>query len=122
MAASKRAHGKARPKTGRNKRAKPPAAALRARKDHVRRASAPNGIAHAPKTLAGNIGYVMLPLDAAMATAQTMVRCTRPFVEFPLRAVHARTPSDIWRMQMRLLNDVVGESLLATRRLLTLTA
>ena len=118
MAASKRAQKKARPANGRNKRPKPRAAALRAQRDHVRR----NGTVRGSQHVARTVSYVMLPVNTVVATAQTMVSCSRPFVEFPLRAVQARTPSDVWRAHARFLQDVVSESLLATRRFLTLTA
>jgi hypothetical protein len=119
MAASKRSQKKARPASARNKRAKPRAVPLRTAKDHVRSNSAASpGPRHAART----IGYGMLPAHAMMATAQTLVRCSRPFAEFPLRAAQARTPSEVWHAHARFLHDVVSEGLLATRRLLTLTA
>jgi len=119
MAASKRTQKKARPANGRNKRAKPRAVALRASKDHVRS----NGAAasRSPR-VARTVGYVMLPAHAVIAAAQTMVRCSRPFAEFPLRAVQARTPSEVWRAHAYFLQDVFSEGLLATKRFLTLTA
>jgi hypothetical protein len=118
MAASKRAQKKARPANGRNKRPKPRAAALRAQKDHVRSNGVVRGQQHAARTL----GYAMLPVNTVVAAAQTMVRCSRPFAEYPLRAAQARTPSEVWRVHARFVQDVVSESLLATRRFLTLTA
>jgi hypothetical protein len=118
MAASKRTQKKARAANGRSKRPKSRAAALHAQRDHVRR----NGTARGPHRTARSVGYAMLPASTVMAAVQTMVRCSRPFAEFPLRAVQARTPSDIFRAHVRLLQDVVSESLLATKRFLTLTA
>jgi hypothetical protein len=118
MAASKRTQKKSRPANGRNKRPKPRAAALRAQGDHVRR----NGAARGSQRMARTVSYAMLPASTVVATVQTMVRCSRPFAEFPLRAVQARTPLDVFRVHARFLQDVISESLLATRRFLTLTA
>jgi hypothetical protein len=119
MASSKRAHRKARPVKGR-KQAKPRAAALRARKDHVRRNGA--APARAPERLARTVSYVMLPVSTVVATAETMVRCSRPFAELPLRAARARTPSEMWSIHARFVQDVVSEGLAATQRFLRLAA
>ncbi len=49
-----------------------------------------------------------------------MVRCSRPFAELPLRAARARTPSEMWSVHARFVQDVVSEGLLATKRFWTL--
>jgi hypothetical protein len=71
--------------------------------------------------VARTVSFATLPIDTFMATAETMVRCSRPFAEYPLRAAQARTPSEAWRVHARFVQDVVSESLLATKRFLTLT-
>jgi hypothetical protein len=119
MTSSKRARAKARPAKAK-KRAKPRAAALRARKDHVRRNGA--APAPAPEGLARTVSYVMLPVSTAVATAETMVRCSRPFAELPLRAARARTPSEMWQVHARFVQDVMSEGLAATQRFLRLAA
>ena len=122
MASSKRAQKKGRPGKGLGKALKKPAkrkaAALRARADH----KLGNGAARGSQSLARTVSYVALPVNTVLATAETMVRCSRPFAELPFRAARARTPSEMWSVHARFVQDVVSEGLLATRRFWTLAA
>jgi hypothetical protein len=118
MASSKRAQKKGRPGKALKKPAKRKTAALRARADH----KLSNGTGRASNGAARAINYATLPVTTIFATAETMVRCSRPFAELPLRAARARTPSEMWSVHARFVQDVVSEGLLATRRFWTLAA
>jgi len=118
MASSKRTQKKIRPGKASKKPAKRKTAALRARGDHVRS----NGTTHGSESVARTFKYVTLPVNTVLATAETMVRCSRPFAELPLRAAQARTPAEVWSVHARFVQDVVSEGLLATKRFWTLAA
>ena len=126
MASSKRAQKSRRPgKTvkARKKPARRKAAALQARAEH----KLSNGTGRVAKSVAQGVvarslNYATLPVTTVLATAESMVRCSRPFAELPLRAARARTPSEMWSVHARFVQDVVSEGLLATKRFWTLRA
>jgi hypothetical protein len=118
MASSKRAQKKGRPVKGLKKPAKRRSAALRTRANHA----LSNGAARGSQYVARTVSYAALPVNTVLATAETMVRCSRPFAELPLRAAQARTPSEMWSVHARFVQDVVSEGLLATKRFWTLAA
>jgi hypothetical protein len=131
MASSKRAQKKGRPGKALKKPAKRKTAALQAHKDHVRKNGAARGkngavwgslTGQGSQHTARTARYAALPVNTVLATAETMVRCSRAFAELPLRAARARTPSEMWSVHARFVQDVVSEGLAATKRFWTLAA
>jgi hypothetical protein len=116
MALSKRARKNGRPAKAHKKPVRRKAAALRARAEH----KLSNGTGRVSQGMARSLNYATLPMTTVLATAETMVRCSRPFAELPLRAARARTPSEMWSVHQRFVQDVMSEGLLATKRFWTL--
>jgi hypothetical protein len=116
MASSKRAQKKGRPAKGRKAPAKRKSATSRAGKNDVKSNGAWHGAQSAVRKVAS------LPVTTVLATAETMVRCSRPFAELPLRAAQARSPKEMLSVHARFVQDVVSESLAATKRFWTLAA
>ena len=120
MASSKRAQKKGRPAKGRKAPAKRKTAAVRAGKNGAKNGVKSNGAWHEAQSAVRRV--VSLPVNTALATAETMVRCSRPFAELPLRAAQARSPKEMLSVHARFVQDVVSESLAATKRFWTLAA